>query len=360
MKKSVILIIVLCLLLSGCSNWLNGNYSSVVPHTEPNEQINTPSASIANYFQTKLELISMVKNGTESAVLTILYPSDKDAEADMIKAIDEVCRTDPYAVYAVQGIRYELGTSSGQSAIHVQITYRQNRVDVKTIHAVKDVEEAKLLIAEQLDACSSGVVFYCESWGQPDYAQIVADYALKNPHQVIEEPEVTVNSYPERGMKQIVELKFTYQTSRDSLRVMQSHVAVVFNSAEQSVDPAASEMERHEQLYNFLMNRYSSYEISTSITPAYSLLRHGVGDERAFATVYAAMCGRVGLNCEVVTGTRDGKLWTWNVIEMDGIYYHLDVLRSREAGQFHTYTGEEMTGYVWDYSLYPFAREKIS
>lgn len=360
MKRSIVVIIMICLLLSGCSAWLNGNYSSVVPHTEPNEQINTPSATIANYFQTKMELIAMVRKGTESAVFTILHPSEKDAEADMIKAIDEVCRTDPYAVYAVEGIRYEVGTSSGQSAIHVQISYRQNRVDVKTIHAVKDVEEAKLLIEEQLNACSSGVVFYCESWGQPDYAQIVADYALNNPQQVIEEPEVTVNSYPEKGMKQIVEIKFTYQTSRDSLRVMQSHVAVVFNSAEQSVDPAASEAERYEQLYDFLMNRYSSYEISTSITPAYSLLRHGVGDERAFAAVYAAMCHSLELNCNVVIGMRNGELCTWNVLQIDGEWYHIDLLRSREAGQFRVYAGEEMSGYVWDYSQYPLAREKIS
>lgn len=360
MKKMIGLFLLLSILLSGCSYWMNGSYSSVVPHTEPNTQISTPATSVANYFQTKTSLTAMIMNSAESAVLTIQYESEEEAERDMRKAIKEVCESDPYAVYAVDNIRYEKGSSSGQSAFHVQIAYLQGRVDVKTIHTVKNMEDVEILIAEQLNACSAGVVFYCESWGEKDYAQIVADYAHTNPHKVIEEPEVTVNRYPENATKQVIELKFKYQTSRASLRTMQSQVELVFASAESSVDRTKVALEQCSQLYNFLMNRFPAYEIQTSITPAYSLLRHGVGDERAFATVYAAMCRRVGLDCEVVTGTRDGELWTWNVVEIENVYYHIDLLRNREEGQLHVHTGEEMLAYVWDYSQYPFTREKIS
>lgn len=360
MKKMIGLMLALSLLLSGCGYWMNGSYSSVVPHTEPNAQTGIQTASIGNYFQTKSSLTAMIMNGTQSAVFTIVYDSVNEAERDMNRAIKEVCETNPYAVYAVEDIRYEMGTNSGRSAVHVQITYLQGRVDVKTIRSVKDMEEVKTLIAEQLDDCSAGVVFYCESWGEKDYAQIVADYARSNPHVVIEVPEVTVNIYPEKATKQVIELKFNYQTSRDSLRTMQSQVAVVFSSAESSVNPAAAELEQCSQLYSFLMNRYPAYEFQTSITPAYSLLRHGVGDERAFATVYAAMCQRIGLNCEVVTGTRNGDPWTWNVVKIDGMYHHIDLLHSREEGRFYTHAGEEMLDYVWDYSQYPFVREKIT
>lgn len=355
MKRMTALIVVLGLLLSGCSYWMNGSYSSVVPHTEPDLPVNVPSSSVANYFQTKSSLTAMIMNSSQSAVFTILYDSVQAAERDLKNAINEVCSTDPYAVYAVESIRYEMGTSNGQNAVHVQIAYFQNKVDVKTIRTVKDMEEVRALIAEQLNDCSAGVVFCCESWGQKDYVQIVTDYALKNPNKVIEEPEVTVNVYPEKGTKQIVELKFSYQTSRDSLRVMQSHVSVVFNSAQSLSNPDATAAGRCTQLYQFLMDRYPTYEISTSITPAYSLLRHGVGDERAFAVVYAAMGRNINLTCDIVTGTRDGEPWTWNVVKIDDSYYHIDLLRSLEEGQFIIYSGAEMYGYVWDYSQYPIA-----
>ncbi len=40
-----------------------------------------------------------------------------------------------------------------------------------------------------------------------------------------------VGLYPDSGTSRVVELKFTYQTSRDSLRQMQPQVQRVFDSA---------------------------------------------------------------------------------------------------------------------------------
>ena len=68
----------------------------------------------------------------------------------------------------------------------------------------------------------------------------------------------------------------------------------VFESAVLYVSGDGAEKQKFSQLYAFLMERFD-YKVETSITPAYSLLRHGVGDSRAFATVYAAMCRLAGL-----------------------------------------------------------------
>ena len=105
-------------------------------------------------------------------------------------------------------------------------------------------------------------------------------------------------------------------------------------------------------LYAFLMERFE-YKQETSITPAYSLLRHGTGDSRAFAQVYAAMCRDAGLTCMTVTGTRDGEPWTWNILLDGEEYYHVDLLRCSENGRYREQTDAEMEGYVWDYSEYP-------
>lgn len=357
MKKIIVFFLVLSLLLSGCSFWMNGSYSSVVPHTEPSTPVDVSVTSVANYYQIQTALISMIKSGTESAVFTIKYDSVEQAEEDMKKVIEDICQKNPYAAYAVNNIRFETGTNSGQSAISVKISYLQNRVDVKKIQEVEDVDQVKKLIAQHLEECSAGLVMYFEYWHQTDYAQMVADYALKNPQIVMEAPQVTVNMYPESGAKQIVELKFTYQTSRESLRTMKSHVALVFSSAQLYVDPSDEPLEQCSQLYTFLMNRYSAYDIQTSITPAYSLLRHGVGDGKAFAMVYAAMSRRIGMDCQMVIGTRDGEPWIWNVVKVDDVYYHIDLLRCDSEGVFAAYPGEQMQGYVWDFSVYPIAEE---
>ena len=100
------------------------------------------------------------------------------------------------------------------------------------------------------------------------------------------------------------------------------------------------------------MERFD-YQIETSITPSYSLLCHGVGDSRSFATIYAAMCRRANVECQVVSGTKNGDAWYWNLICENGIYYHVDLLESSAAGYLRKLSDAQMDGYVWDYSAYP-------
>ena len=152
------------------------------------------------------------------------------------------------------------------------------------------------------------------------------------------------------GASRVVELNLTYQNSRESLRQMQSQVRTVFEAASLYVSGDASDRQKFSQLYGFLTERFD-YKMDTSITPSYSLLYHGVGDSRAFAEVYAAMCRQAGLECIVVTGTRDGAPWTWNMVRDGEVYYHVDLLRM--SGSFWGYSDAEMGGYVWDYSGYP-------
>ena len=168
----------------------------------------------------------------------------------------------------------------------------------------------------------------------------------------MEVPQVICEVYPDTGENRVGSLKFTYQNSRMNLRQMQTQVQPIFNSAVLYAS-GGSDYQKLSRLYSFLMERFAEYQIKTSLTPAYSLLRHGVGDAKAFAVVYAAMCQEAGLDCRVVSGTRWGEQWYWNMVLDEGVYYHVDLLRSNEVGAFHEWTDADMEGYVWDYSAYP-------
>ena len=103
-----------------------------------------------------------------------------------------------------------------------------------------------------------------------------------------------------------------------------------------------------EQTFALLMERFEEYQIKTSITPAYTLLSHGVGDSNAVAVVYAAMCQRVGVECQVVVGTRSGEPWSWNIVRVDDDYYHVDLYDCQQRGSFRMLTDAQMQDYVWD------------
>ena len=165
----------------------------------------------------------------------------------------------------------------------------------------------------------------------------------------MEIPQVSVNIYPDSGEERVMEISFTYVNGRDSLRNMQSIVAPIFSAAELYVQGSEDNSQKYEQLYSFLMERFD-YTIETSITPTYSLLRYGVGDSKAFALVYSAMCQNASLECRVISGTRNGEAYYWNQINYDGTEYHVDLLACNDLGEFAVMNPSEMPGYVWDYS----------
>ena len=355
MKRKIACIAALCMALSGCS-WMDGSYVSVTPYREHGNQYQVESYSASNEAELRGVLEELVEAGTESAVINVADFDQDKVESHVAAAVQYVCEIFPVGAFAVDTVNYEIGTGGGKPAVAVNISYVYGRSVLRQIQSVPDMTAAEEGVAQALEGCDEGLVLLVENYEPVDMVQWVADFAEQNPQSVMETPQVAVGVYPDQGQTRVVELKFTYQNSRDSLRQMQSQVQPVFASAALYVSGEGVDYQKYAQLYAFLMERFD-YTIETSITPSYSLLRHGVGDCKAFATVYAAMCHQAGLECMVITGTRAGEPWTWNMIYDGGAesYYHVDLLYSNAAGSYLQLTDVEMGGYVWDYSAYPAA-----
>lgn len=338
------------LLLSGCV-WPDGSYVSVTPHQEQTAVVRAENLTVSNYEQLLDVMEDVVSKGTENCIINVVNYEQDNLEQSVTNAVQRIQRIYPVGAYAVERVNYEIGTNTGKTAIALEITYRHGRNEIRNIQRAKDADAARKLVGQALESCDTMLVMELADYEDLDYAQLVQDYAMLHPQNVMEIPQITWETYG-IGSSRVVELTFFYQTSRDALRTMQTQVQPVFESAVLYVSGEGAEAQKYAQLYAFLMERYD-YKLETSITPAYSLLRHGVGDSRAFATVYAAMCRDAGLECLVVTGTRDGEPRVWNMICEDGAYRHLDLLYCNENGQFQKQLDADMEGYVWDYSAYP-------
>ncbi len=348
--KERILVLALSLLLGGCG-WVNQSYVSVEPHKEQRQSLQTDVIMASNYLELLGALQDMIVSGTEVAAIKVPDYPEETLSYSMKRAVLHSMYNDPIGSYAVSDIAYELGSSSGVPAVSVSIVYQHNRSEIQRIRKAANIQAAERIVAEALKGYEPSIVILVEEYETRDFTQFVQDYAEENPQTVMEIPQVSQSEYG-TGKDRVLEMIFTYQTSRDSLRRMQTQVQPVFDAASLYVSGEGEDFQKFSQLYGFLMERFD-YKLETSITPAYSLLRHGVGDSRAFATVYAAMCRSAGLECISVTGTRSGEPWTWNIILDDGIYYHVDLLRSNAGGSLRKYTDKEMDYYVWDYSEYP-------
>lgn len=351
MKARLTILLLACVFLLGGCSWPDGSYHSVTPHREQTGSIRTENMTVTNYEELLDAMEAIVSKGTESSIINAVNYDPMMLEVNLANAARHIQQVYPVGAYAVESLTYEVGSNTGKTAVALTITYRHSRTEIRKIQRARDVEAVHKRIGRALEEFDTVLVLQMDDYETMDVTQVVQDYAMEYPQKVMEIPQVTTEVYG-TGKSRVMELTFSYQTSRDALRAMQSQVQPVFDSAVLYVSGEGSDNQKYSQLYAFLMERFD-YTVETSITPAYSLLRHGVGDSRAFATVYAAMCRAAGLECVVVTGTRSGDPWTWNMICQDDLYWHVDLLRCNENGRFRRQRDQEMSGYVWDYSAYP-------
>lgn len=340
------------LLLSGCG-WMDGSYVSVTPHQVGQSHNTGGSAStVSSYAELRSALIGLIDAGSSKGLFTLSEYPRADAETDMERAVQYAMGVYPIGAYAVEAIDYAFGTGPGAGAISVDISYRHTLAQIEQIRTVRWISGAEEEVEDAVDECADSLVLQISGYQDVDFGEIVREYARMYPERVMEVPEVEVRTYPNRGDTRVVELRFSYRTSREQLRSMREQVQPVFSSAALYVSGQAEDRSKFSQLHAFLTERYDDYRLEPSVTPAYSLLCQGMGDSSAFAQVYTAMCSRIGLEARSVCGTRNGEARWWNLIRIDGMWYHLDLLGDR---QFRPMTDAEMTGYEWDRTQYPAA-----
>ena len=348
--KKLVLILLLCLLLTGCMNWMDGAAYSIEPHQEVQQQQGQSIPAVAIYSDLLREIEKLVEQGAEMGLLSVDRYSANLLKSGMERVINYIIKSHPIGAYAVTDISYEIGTVGNNKAMAVTIQYSRSPEEIRAVQTAANMEEAASLLCRAVENSDAGLVLRIEQFQNLDLTQLVENYAQKHPETVMEIPVLTVTTYPENGVRRVVDIRLSYQTNRETLKNMQRYVLPIFASAALYVSNEEEGAElKYSRLHAFLMER-SDYKLDSSITPAYSLLRHGVGDSRAFAVVYSAMCRRSGLECLVVSGTRYGEARFWNIVCINDIYYHVDLL---DGWGFRALTDGEMAGYVWDYSSYP-------
>ena len=353
MRGRIAAVLVAALLLTGCS-WMDGSYVSVTPHQVGLGHTGEGTVhAVRNYSELRGALIGMIDSGTGEALFSLAeYPREEVPE-ELQRAVAYAREIYPVGAYAVESIDYNFGTGLGASALSVDITYRRSRAKIESIRTVRWISGAKKEVEDALDQIADSLVLQIAGYQETDFGAIILGYAQRNPDRVMEVPGVSVRIFPDRGETRVVELSFHYRTDRSELRSMREQVEPVFSSAALYVTGTAGEQTKFSQLHAFLMERMD-YTIESTITPAYSLLCQGVGASRAFAQIYAAMCSRIGLEARVVSGKRGGELRWWNLVRIDGRWYHLDLLADQ---QFVLLTDGQMGEYEWDREAYPAAAE---
>ena len=364
------------LLLTGCG-LVQNSYLSVEEHYDPYayHEETQPSTepepteptlqNAASYFAVKSILRGFVTEGVEHG--SFLYAqSSGDVDETLRRAFNDVKTEDPIGAYAIDYMEYTRHRNGDGWLVTVDAVYRRSASEIDAIRSVRGNDAALELIHQTIDQLGTAVTLQVSGYRELDFAAEIRQYCLAHPNLVVKLPQIAVDIYPESGNVRVVELHFSYDLDRDTLRGMQSDVASVLSSAESYARYAAEDRSKLELLYTFLTTRFS-YQEDREGGSVYRLLCEGVGNCESFAAVTAYLCGRIGVDCRIVEGTCRSETesdeagealtfpYVWNIVTIDGVSWHVDLQACALAGEeeCRLLLDEEMVGYEWDREAYP-------
>ena len=348
MKKLLSALVLVSVFLTGC---VSNSYLSVTPHSSARAE-STDAITVENYHELRSALVQQVDlHTTRFSMITYSYAGD--VEADLANAVDYVCHSYPIGAYAVQDLEYDLAQVASYYQIEVSLTYSRSIWELEKIQEIR-MENLDDAISAALGASDGQQVLMISAYRDTDFAAYCADYAARNPETVMQTPAVTYSVWPDSGSVRSVELHYAYADTRYTLQQMRSQVDEILSAADVYVGYGRTQAETVELLHSFLAERFV-YQPGTTDTPAYSMLCEGISDSQTYAEIFRILCQRAGITCYAVDGLKNGQLYKWNILELDGRFYHADPYAAELAGlvQLPLYTDAEMTAYVWDQSAYP-------
>lgn len=376
-KRALTALLAALLLLTGCG-LVRNSYVTVYEHRDPyaykeeptteseTEQVEPTLQTASNYYAILSILRGFVSDGIEHGQF-LIENYRGDLEQDLQNVFHALKTEDPIGAYAIDYIDYFRTWKGSVCVVTVDAVYRRSTSEIEAIRPVRGNERAMAIIRETLDQLGTSVTLQISGYQEEDLVSSIHRYCLEHPNIIVQMPEISVSIYPETGNVRVVELHFIYDTDRDTLRGMQNEVESVLNSADRYARYAPEELTRLTLVFSYLTSRFPYTEDETDGS-VYRLLCEGVGNSESFASITAYLCQRIGVSCIFVEGTRtvsvvdeSGVLqseeapYVWNIVCLDGQYYHIDLQADALAGN-ETCTlliDEEMNGYFWNRDAYP-------
>lgn len=356
-KLLCLLLAGLTLLLAGCGNLFDREYLSVTDYEIPVQEPPKEGAGVTvrNEDELRTALVALL-NGRATEGHIVFDPAyEGDISADLSNVCWKVRTQDALFAYCVANISYDLTKLVNHSEARFTIRYTeagQDRDSIVRLQLTNALED-ELYSALQRGDSRLVVLIGRSTLSEEDVAGIVSRVYRENPRLQPREPRVTVNMLSGTGLQRLYEVNFSYGVSQEELaerRALLQETVPFGDPARLSRDPALRALQACEYLVGACRyNENGSGDI-------YSALILGEANTEGIALAYVELCRQVEVPCQIVYGQRNWRSRCWNIIQIDGEYYHVDVAACMESGpeQGFLLRDETMwTLYRWDISSYP-------
>ena len=362
MKKLIIcLITVICAaaLLSGCSAFDNeyiviNNYEPAVGESGPSDG----KITVKNFAALKQALLNMAYAGRTEGTIAFDTAYDGDTTEDMASACWTVRTQDALCAYCVENIAYELNKIVTINEATVYISYSASTESAENISRISFSTGIDNVL---INAMGNGIKRFAVLVGHSEYsaedmAKEVVNVYREIPTVVPVEPLASVNMYSGNGTQRLYEISINYGMNEDEMDERMAQLRAV----DAFTDLDTEDLSGAQRAYEALKYLEKNCTVSTDgrENNAYSALIGGSANSEGLAFAYVVLCRQLNLDCQIVYGQLAWEEHCWNVVKVDGNYYHVDVSAAigEDGNPENSFlvSDEQFWGnYRWDVASYP-------
>jgi len=207
---------------------------------------------------------------------------------------------------------------------------------------------------------STSVYNHLENWDtefeidyyNSDVLELVKDIAKKDDYLT---RSISQLIYERVGDRAIV--KVTYRTTKEQEEYINEELTKIVNSI---ITNNMSDFDKIKTINKYIADRYK-YDDSLVSNNVYSALTTGKTTCQGYAMTAYKMLNLAGIENKIVVGDLDGVPHGWNLVKLNGKWYHLDTTNNDAVGIDRYFLKNDKylrnDGFTWEANDYPICDE---
>lgn len=359
MKKrlAVMLLLLACILgLCGCGNLFEKEYVFIADTTPPplSELSRSERVTVATYNELKRTILNMVYSGESGGTIDFDQFYTGSPVDDLENACWEVRTQDALSVYCVQNMSFSIEKIVTFYEAAVEIEYTAYATDIDSIVQVPYAVGIRDLLSTALaeNRTHLAILINASPYGVEKIRSFVQDIYRTNPTICVKEPSLTVYMYSGAGNQRLYSIAINYGMTEDELirrKSLLKNLDVESNLNTYGLDDAQKAL----TACRYIADNCLPGEEGASCYDA--LIDHSANSE-GMALAYVELCRQLKLDCRIVYGQYNGSAHCWNIVKIDGDYYHVDPSVCAEGDYYAGFlrSEEDLWGlYRWELGNYP-------
>lgn len=366
MKKAPIAAMVglMLVLLCGCGSLFEKEYVAISDYTPPvaAENIREDKITVRSMSELKKALISLVYDGTSGGSIVFDANYEGNPPEDMESACWQVRTQDALCAYCVRNMSYEVDKIVNYYESTVSIDYTSYAAELSSIVQLPYAVGLQDILSAAMDQNKNQVTILinASSYSVENVRSLALDIYRKNPTICVREPRLTVNMYSGSGRQRLYEINFQYGMAEDEVIRCKSQL----KNLDVIRNLEADDLDDIHRLYSACRYLVSNTTYSEKAAGGcFDALILGKANSEGLALAMVEMCHQMDIDCRVVFGQLGGENHSWNIVRLDGDYYHIDVSRCYEdqyADGFLRNDESMWSDYRWSISSYPACSGELS